>query len=87
MKVQLYFQFVRDHRDNEDGNKKITSIVNLRSFKTSSRFETSPMSGMRAEEEVVECSSPPQNVRFHIGGGSAGFRAPLHVPIRPGKFS
>ena len=65
-------------------------MVNLRSFKTSSLFETSPMSRMRAEEEVDECSSPPQNVRlenFTQVADRGGFRPPLHVPIRPGKFS
>ena len=94
MKVQLYFQSFRDHclslTTTTKGNKKVTSMVNLRSFKTSSLFETSPMSRMRAEEEVDECSSPPQNVRlenFTQVGDRGGFRPPLHVPIRPGKVS
>ena len=48
------------------------------------------MSRMRAEEEVDECSSPPQNVRlenFTQVADRGGFRPPLHVPIRPGKVS
>lgn len=44
------------------------------------------MSRIRAEEEVDECSSPPQNVRlenFTQVADRGGFRPPLHVPIRP----